>query len=108
MDRALIVDMLPPSDQASGNAWAARMFGVGSVIGFFSYVETNLLYIYQSFLPIPRGNLDLPAMFPSLGDTELEDLSVIMSVCLLLCHAITAFSVKERILVAPKAVVPKK
>lgn len=35
VDRALLVDTLPPSDQAAGNAWAARMLGVGSVVGFF-------------------------------------------------------------------------
>ena len=35
VDRALLVDTIPSSEQASGNAWAARMLGVGSVIGFF-------------------------------------------------------------------------
>jgi len=35
VDRALLVDTIPPSDQAAGNAWAARMLGIGSVVGFF-------------------------------------------------------------------------
>ena len=35
VDRALLVDTIPSSEQASGNAWAARMLGVGSVIGYF-------------------------------------------------------------------------
>jgi solute carrier family 45 protein 1/2/4 len=35
VDRALLVDMLPPSKQALANAWAARMAGIGSVVGFF-------------------------------------------------------------------------
>jgi solute carrier family 45, member 1/2/4 len=35
VDRALIVDTLPTSEQAAGNAWAARMLGIGSVAGFF-------------------------------------------------------------------------
>jgi solute carrier family 45, member 1/2/4 len=35
VDRALLVDTIPSSEQASGNAWAARMLGIGSVIGFF-------------------------------------------------------------------------
>ena len=35
VDRALLVDTLPSSSQAAGNAWAARMLGVGSVVGFF-------------------------------------------------------------------------
>ncbi|KAG6856083.1 hypothetical protein H0H87_007523 [Tephrocybe sp. NHM501043] len=54
MDRALLVDTLPPAAQSSGNAWAARMLGIGAVVGFF--VET---------IPLPR-------IFPFLGTTELE------------------------------------
>lgn len=38
VDRALLVDTLPPSDQPDGNAWAARMLGIGSVAGYFVYV----------------------------------------------------------------------
>jgi solute carrier family 45 protein 1/2/4 len=34
-DRALVVDTLPPAQQEEGSAWAGRMFGMGSVIGFF-------------------------------------------------------------------------
>jgi len=34
-DRALVVDTLPPSQQEEGGAWAGRMFGFGSVTGFF-------------------------------------------------------------------------
>jgi solute carrier family 45 protein 1/2/4 len=34
-DRALVVDTLPPSQQEDGGAWAGRMFGLGSVTGFF-------------------------------------------------------------------------
>lgn len=37
VDRALLVDTLPASRQASGNAWAARMGGIGSVAGFYMY-----------------------------------------------------------------------
>ena len=29
MDRALLVDVIPPEQQATANAWASRMFGVG-------------------------------------------------------------------------------
>ena len=35
VDRALLVDTIPSFDQAAGNAWAARMLGIGSVVGFF-------------------------------------------------------------------------
>ena len=34
MDRALLVDVVPPAEQASANAWAARMFGFGAVFGY--------------------------------------------------------------------------
>ena len=37
VDRALLVDTLPPQCQVSGNAWAAGMVGVGSVVGFFMF-----------------------------------------------------------------------
>lgn len=35
VDRALLVDTLPSSSQPAGNAWAARMLGAGSVVGFY-------------------------------------------------------------------------
>ncbi|KAJ7764685.1 major facilitator superfamily domain-containing protein [Mycena metata] len=35
VDRALLVDTLPPAQQAAGNACAALMLGLGSVVGFF-------------------------------------------------------------------------
>jgi len=35
LDRALLVDTLPTPEQRSGNAWAARMLAIGSVLGFF-------------------------------------------------------------------------
>jgi hypothetical protein len=35
VDRALVVDILPPSQQEKGNAWAGRMFGTGSLAGFW-------------------------------------------------------------------------
>ncbi|KAL7284922.1 hypothetical protein ACG7TL_000010 [Trametes sanguinea] len=88
VDRALIVDTLPSSDQADANAWAARMLGVGSVAGYFI------------------GNVDMTAVFPFLGDTELEVLAVVGSFLLLLTHGITAFCTKEKVVVATKA--PKK
>lgn len=80
MDRALLVDTLPPAAQAAGNAWAARMLGFGSVIGFFV------------------GSIDLPALLPFLGNTQLEVLSVFVSVLLLAGHIVTAVCVKERVL----------
>jgi len=80
VDRALLVDTLPPDVQASGHAWAARMQGFGAVIGFFV------------------GSIPLPAIFPILGTTELEVLSFIVSLLLLFGHIIMAVCVKERVL----------
>lgn len=42
VDRALLVDTLPTDEQAQGNAWAAQMLGIGSVVGFFVYVPRAL------------------------------------------------------------------
>lgn len=81
VDRALLVDTLPPSDQADGNAWAARMLGIGSVAGYFI------------------GNIDLTVAFRFLGDTELEVLSVLGSFLLVAMHVITAVCTKERVVV---------
>ncbi|KAJ1300914.1 hypothetical protein OPQ81_003339 [Rhizoctonia solani] len=81
VDRALLVDILPPSLQAAGNAWAGRMFGLGSVAGFFI------------------GGINLPKVFPWLGRTQLEVLTVVSSVLLLALHGITAASVEEKVLV---------
>ncbi|KAG6864294.1 hypothetical protein C0991_010765 [Blastosporella zonata] len=89
MDRALLVDTLPPAAQSSGNAWAARMLGIGAVVGFFV------------------GTIPLPAMFPFLGTTELEVLSVIVSILLLAGHATMAILVKERVLLKEHAL-PKR
>lgn len=35
VNRALIVDTISFAEQPDGNAWAARMLGIGSVVGFF-------------------------------------------------------------------------
>ncbi|EIN14438.1 hypothetical protein PUNSTDRAFT_117932 [Punctularia strigosozonata HHB-11173 SS5] len=82
VDRALIVDTLPTREQAAGNAWAARMLGIGSVAGFYI------------------GNMDLPGWLPGLGKTELQVLVILGSVLLISTHLVTAFCVKERILVS--------
>ncbi|KAF9072613.1 major facilitator superfamily domain-containing protein [Rhodocollybia butyracea] len=80
VDRALLVDMLPATLQPSGNAWAARMAGIGGVVGYYA------------------GNLDLPSLFPIFGHTELQILSVLVSFILLGSHIVVASSVRERVL----------
>ncbi|KAI0037009.1 hypothetical protein K488DRAFT_75578 [Vararia minispora EC-137] len=85
MDRALIVDTLPSSQQPVGNAWAARMTALGSVGGFFF------------------GGVDLTTVFPFLGKTEIEVLSVLASLLLIGTHIVTVCSVKEKILLSRKS-----
>ncbi|KAF9219205.1 MFS general substrate transporter [Gyrodon lividus] len=80
LDRALLVDTLLPTEQPTGNAWAARMLAVGSVAGFFI------------------GNLDLPQFFPFFGSAQLGVLSVIASLLLFATHIWVCLHVKERIL----------
>ncbi|PPR06325.1 hypothetical protein CVT24_001015 [Panaeolus cyanescens] len=80
VDRALLVDTIPSSEQASGNAWAARMLGVGSVVGFFA------------------GNVDLPRILPIFGDSQLKVLSVVVSILLLGGHVLMCVLVKEKVL----------
>ncbi|KAL1413550.1 hypothetical protein Q8F55_001324 [Vanrija albida] len=79
-DRALIVDTLPPSQQENGNAWGSRMMGAGALAGFFV------------------GNIKLPAIMPLLGSTQLQILSFLTSVVLLMCHVSTSWAVTERVL----------
>ncbi|KAI0267318.1 major facilitator superfamily domain-containing protein [Gloeopeniophorella convolvens] len=82
VDRALLVDTLPPSEQAKGNAWAAIMLGIGGVSGFFF------------------GGINMPSLLPFLGSTELEVLSVVGSAILIGAHLTTITAVKERVLLA--------
>ena len=56
------------------------MLGVGSVVGFFV------------------GNINLPSILPFLGKSQLQVLSVVVSLLLLGGHLVTAGLVKERVL----------
>ncbi|KDQ32655.1 hypothetical protein PLEOSDRAFT_1073124 [Pleurotus ostreatus PC15] len=87
VDRALLVDTLPSIEQPAGNAWAARMLGVGSVVGFFV------------------GNIDLPSILPFLGSGQLQVLSAVGSFLLLATHSVTAMFVKERRLLSISRIV---
>ncbi|KAF5352299.1 hypothetical protein D9758_011927 [Tetrapyrgos nigripes] len=80
VDRALVVDTLPASMQSAGTAWAARMGGVGAVVGFFV------------------GNLNLPSLLPILGSSELQIISILASLILLGTQLVTAGMVNERVL----------
>lgn len=103
VDRALLVDTLPSSSQPAGNAWAARMLGVGSVVGFYVYVSTSS-WSWSAQTRYYRGNVNLPRFLPFLGKSQLQGLSVVVSVLLPAGHLITAGLVKERILVGSSPV----
>ncbi|KZT59273.1 hypothetical protein CALCODRAFT_431195 [Calocera cornea HHB12733] len=81
MDRALLVDTLPATEQELGNAWAARLMGLGGLLGFFT------------------GYMDLVTWFPFLGRTQLQVLVIIGSVILLGTHILTSLCVTERVLI---------
>jgi solute carrier family 45 protein 1/2/4 len=95
VDRALLVDILPTPLQPAGNSWAAKMLGIGSVIGFFMYVHL-VTPLPQFFDGASRGNIDLPKMFPIFGSMEIEVLSVVSTFFVLVTHSITAWCVKEK------------
>ncbi|TKY89212.1 hypothetical protein EX895_001743 [Sporisorium graminicola] len=81
LDRALMVDVASTEDQADANAWAARLTGVGSVLSFLI------------------GNLDLPKLAPGfLGKTQIQIISVLVSVILIATHAIVVLRVEEQVL----------
>lgn len=96
-DRALLVDLLPPSGQEVGNAWAGRMFGLGSVAGFFMCV-LNSPWDLSSLIIFLSGNVDLTKTFPFLGKTQLQVLSVLTSLSLMGAHGVTLASVSEKVL----------
>ncbi|KAF9441266.1 hypothetical protein P691DRAFT_779866 [Macrolepiota fuliginosa MF-IS2] len=80
VDRALLVDILPPTSQPLGHAWSARMMAIGAVVGFFA------------------GNVDLTKTFPFFGKSQVQTLCVVASFLLFGSHLVTAVLVKERIL----------
>ncbi|ORZ03374.1 major facilitator superfamily domain-containing protein [Syncephalastrum racemosum] len=88
--RALLVDALPPSQQEDGTAWASRMVGLGNVAGYF------------------MGYADLVTAFPFLGNTQLKVLCVIASGILLLCDAITCYTVSEKVLTKENSEKPRE
>ena len=82
-DRALIVDMLPLESQQVANLWISRTTSLGALFGFFI------------------GHLDLLSIpgLRVLGGTQLQILSAIISIGLLLFHGLVALCVQEQRLV---------
>lgn len=75
----MIVDSLPTAQQENGTAWAGRMVGLGSVVGYF------------------MGYANLVRAFPFFGNTQLKVLCVFATIVLLSCDFITCYTVKEKV-----------
>ncbi|KAK4055714.1 hypothetical protein OIV83_000260 [Microbotryomycetes sp. JL201] len=83
MDRALLVDVVPPSQQPAANAWASRLMGLGAVFGFW------------------MGGIDLVSLTGGwLGDEQLKVLTLFVALFFILAHSITCSCVTERVLLS--------
>lgn len=76
--RAYVVDCAPTHQQESANAWIMRSAGVGNILGYLS------------------GFVNLPNLFPWLGNTQFKVLCAIASFVLVLTVAISCSTVPER------------
>jgi solute carrier family 45 protein 1/2/4 len=76
--RCFIVDNAPAHQQESANAWASRMTGVGNIIG----------YIF--------GYINLPKLFPYLGNTRFQILCALASISLAVTLLISCSYIQER------------
>ncbi|KAJ1928594.1 hypothetical protein IWQ60_001888 [Tieghemiomyces parasiticus] len=75
--RALLVDVLPPSKQEQGTAWASRMTGIGNVLGYLT------------------GYTDLVKLLPFLGHTQLQTLSLVAITVLFITVGATCYFIHE-------------
>lgn len=89
-DRALLVDVLPASEQGEVNAWAGRMTGIGSVAGF------------------GIAEIDLTRYFGWLGGSQIQILSILVTLFFVLSHAVTCWAVTERVLLSNEGAKGKK
>lgn len=92
------MDTLSTTQQASANAWAARMGGIGGVAGFFMFVYFIKEIYASADMTLHSGNVDLVKIFPFIGNEQLQVLSMLASLVLMSSHAITALFVRERVL----------
>ncbi|KAI9844341.1 MAG: hypothetical protein M1837_005645 [Sclerophora amabilis] len=76
--RAFIVDCAPTHQQEDANAWAGRITGIGSILGYLS------------------GYVDLPKVMPFFGDTQFKILCVIACLALGSTVCIASLYIKER------------
>lgn len=78
--RSLVVDTLPASLMEEGSAWTSRMVGFGAVASFYI------------------GFVDLVAIFPFAGDSQLKVFALLSGLVLCSSAAITCWAVSERVL----------
>ncbi|KAF2404550.1 hypothetical protein EJ06DRAFT_469817 [Trichodelitschia bisporula] len=76
--RAFIVDCAPPHQQETANAWVSRMNGVGNIIGMLC------------------GTINLPKLFPFLGQTQFKGLCAIASIFMAATVTISCATIQER------------
>ena len=92
--RSLIVDTLPISQQQHGSAWATRMTGAGSLIGYFI------------------GTLDMGAALAFIvgsGDNQqFKSMTLIAALSLLTAVGVTSWAVTERTLLPSKLASPSQ
>ena len=75
--RAFIVDNAPTHQQEDASAWAGRITGFGSILGYLS------------------GYVDLPRIMPFFGNTQFKVLCVIAALSLWITVAISCSYIKE-------------
>ena len=78
--RALVVDVVPPEQQQTANAFASFLLGCGNILGYFTC------------------NLSMTSLLPFLG-TQMKGLCYVGSFVLLLCIVCTSCTVTETPLV---------
>lgn len=77
--RAFIVDNVPTSQQQQANAWAARLIGIGNIVGFI------------------LGAINLPKLFPSIfGRTQFQVLAFCASMGLIFTVAPACWFISEQ------------
>jgi solute carrier family 45 protein 1/2/4 len=76
--RALIVDCCPKEQQHQASAYASRVIGIGSIVGYGS------------------GFVDFPSVFPYLGNTQFQVLCVICCMCLVATVVLQCMTIPEK------------
>ena len=76
--RSLIVDVLSTQQQSTGTSYASAMVGIGNVSGYFV------------------GSLNLVALFPWMGNQQIEILALVACFVMLLTMCMTVLGTREQ------------